>query len=261
MKKILMTLLFFLLIPNSFAWDSTTHEFICEQIYQTNKDLNRVLDHDQFLRGCNAPDTEFKDEQNHHCYVAKQCHVIDTSKTNPVGTAYFTDIGDCIEGSYFDCPALNKFEEFLEKTSEGNYSFYVGVSIHYYTDAHSPVHQVMGEDWWNCHLPFEKGVGDNLKNSERFWFVTRRCDVYFPCEKHGMVNRKCSEKYDANVTFSYVNLVELIKKTDQALSQKLNLSYESDYSYLLKKHETGFLISIFNKITNFFEILMSWFRR
>jgi hypothetical protein len=261
MKIFLMMLLFFLLIPNSFAWDSTTHEFICEQIYQANKNLNKILDHDQFLRGCNAPDTEFNDEQNHHCYVAKQCHIIDTSKIDSVSLAYFMDIDDCIEDSYFDCPALDKFEESIEKASKSDYSFYVGVSTHYYTDAHVPVHQVMGEDWWGCHLPFEKEVGENLKGGKRFWSVTQECDVYFPCERYGKTNRKCSEKYDTNVTFSYVNVVELIKKTDQILSQKLNLSYESDYSHLLKKHETGFLTSTFNKITKFFENLMSWFQR
>jgi len=261
MKKILIIFFLFLLIPNSFAWDFATHEFICEQIYHTNKDLNRILDHDQFLRGCNAPDTEFDDQQNHHCYVAKQCHVINTTKINPGSVAYFTDIEDCIGDTYFDCPALNKFEEFIEKASKGNYSFFIGVSTHYYTDAHVPVHQTMGEDWWNCHVPFEKQVNDNLNEGKRFWIVTQKCDIHFPCEKHGKVNRKCDEKYNVNLIFSYENIVELIGKTDRTLSQKLNLSYESDYSYLLKKYPTGFASLIMNRIGNLLKILTGWFKR
>ncbi|MDI6825778.1 MAG: zinc dependent phospholipase C family protein [Candidatus Aenigmarchaeota archaeon] len=261
MKKILVMLIFlFFLLQNSFAWNFATHEFICEQIYQTNKELNKILDHDQFLRGCNAPDTEFNDQQNHHCYVARQCHVIDTSKIKPNSLAYFSDIEDCVEGSYFDCPAMEKFEEYIEKASENNFSFYVGVSTHYFTDAHVPVHQTMGEDYWKCHIPFEKKIDDNLKSGKRSWTVSVKCEVYFPCEKVKKVSRKCDKGYNVDVIYSYKNIVELIEKTDKTLSKKLDLSYESDYSHLLGRRSTGFFTLIASRIVNFFRILIDFIK-
>ena len=250
-----------LLLPESFAWDSTTHKFICEQIYQTNKELNKILDHDQFLRGCNAPDTEFNDQQNHHCYAAKECHSIDVTKTKPNSLTYFSDIENCVEKSYFDCPAMEKFEEYIKKSSESNFSFYVGVSTHYFTDSYVPVHQTMGEDSFKCHMPFEKKIGDNLKNGKRFWTVTQDCEIYFPCKKAGKMARKCDKGYDATISYSYKDLVELIQKTDKTLNEKLNISYDSDYSYLLEDHITGFFGLITNRIINFFRMITGWFKR
>jgi len=261
-KKFIILLMFSsLLLPESFAWDSTTHKFICEQIYQTNKELNKILDHDQFLRGCNAPDTEFNDQQNHHCYAAKECHSIDVTKTKPNSLTYFSDIENCVEKSYFDCPAMEKFEEYIKKSSESNFSFYVGVSTHYFTDSYVPVHQTMGEDSFKCHMPFEKKIGDNLKNGKRFWTVTQDCEIYFPCKKAGKMARKCDKGYDATISYSYKDLVELIQKTDKTLNEKLNISYDSDYSYLLEDHITGFFGLITNRIINFFRMITGWFKR
>jgi len=262
MKKIFILLIFsLLLLPHSFAWDSATHEFICEQIYRTNKELNKLLDYNQFLRGCNAPDAEFKDQLNHHCYVAKECHSIDISKTEPNSLTYFSNIRDCMEKSYFDCPSMEKFEQYIKKSSESNFSFYVGVSIHYFTDANTPFHQTMGEDSFKCHMPFEEKVGNNLKNGKGFWTVTQDCEIYFPCKKAGKVSRKCEKGYDANVMYSYKDIVDLIQKTDKALNEKLKISYESDYSYLLKDYPTGFFGMITNRIINFFKMVTSWFKR
>jgi len=220
-----------------------------------------MLEHDEFLRGCNAPDTEFKDQINHHCYVARECHKIDMAKINPVSLAYFSDIEDCMEDSYFDCPALEKFNEYVEKSPEYNLSFNIGVSTHYFTDAHVPVHQTMGEDWWECHLPFEKQINENLEGKNKFWIVKQSCLIYFPCERHGKVNRKCEEGYTVDVIFSYEDIVRLIEKTDTTITDKLNFSYKSDYSYLLKKEPTGFFSLIIEKILKFFNMLPSWFKR
>ena len=256
--KIILTIFFILLltIGYSYAWSGQTHEWVCEQIHKTNKELNKKLDYNQFIRGCTAPDKEFKDQQNHHCYVARQCHTIDISKIKSNSLAYFSDIEDCTEESYFDCPAMEKFEEYTKKMSESNFSFYIGVSIHYFTDAHVPLHQIMGEDYWKCHMPFEEKIDDNLKNEKRFWTVTQACEIYFPCKKAGKVSRKCDKKYDVNIVYSYENIVDLVKKTDKTLSERLKLNYESDYSYLLKKHPTGLFGLIINRIINFFRMIL-----
>lgn len=261
MKRILPMLIISLLIPTSFAWGFTTHEFICEQIYQTNEELNEMLDHEQFLRGCNAPDAEFKDQRDHHCYVARECHSIDASRVEPNSLTYFSDIQDCVEDSYFHCPALEKFDEYLNKASKSSFSFYVGASVHYFTDSHVPLHQTMGEDYWDCHMPFEKNIGNNLKSNKRSWTVTQKCDVYFPCKKAGKMPRKCKEKYTVDVSYTHEDIIGLIEKTDNALTEKLKLSYQSDYSHLLKKYPTGFFELITNNILNFFSMLTGWFKR
>ena len=92
-KIILIILLISLLtIQFSYAWSGYTHEWICEQIYRTNKELNKKLDYNQFIRGCTAPDVEFKDKSYHHCYVAKECHEIDINKIEINSLNYFSDI-------------------------------------------------------------------------------------------------------------------------------------------------------------------------
>jgi len=258
MKKIILTVVFIslLTIQYSYAWSGHTHEWICEQIYRTDKELNKKLDYSQFIRGCTAPDVEFKDQQNHHCYVAKQCHAINASKINPNSLAYFSDVEDCIGESYYDCPSMEKFEEYIKKASGSNFSFYIGVSTHYFTDAHVPVHQTMGEDNWKCHIPFEEKIDDNLKKDKKFWTVTQACEIYLPCKKAGKVSRKCEEGYNVAITYSYEDIINLIQKTDKTLSERLKLSYESDYSYLLKKYPTGFFGLIINRIVNFFRMIL-----
>jgi len=256
MKKIFFIIFIILLltIQPSYAWTGYTHEWICKQIYETNKELNKRLDYSQFIRGCTAPDVEFKDQTYHHCYAAKQCHNIDVTKVEPNSLTYFSDIKDCVEKSYFDCPAIERFEASLKNAIGDNFSLYVGASTHYFTDAHVPVHQTMGEDFWKCHSPFENAIDKKLKN-EKSWTVSENCEIYFPCGKAGKVSRKCNEKYDANIVYSYENMVDLVKKTDNALNEKLKLNYKSDYSYLLQKYPTGFFGSIIDKISSFFRTI------
>jgi hypothetical protein len=217
-----------------------------------------MLDYERFLRGCNAPDEEFKDFQNHHCYVAKECHTIDTSRIDPVSLSYFSDIEDCKEDSYFDCPALRKFNESMRKASEDNFSFYVGAATHYFTDAFVPLHQTMGESWWDCHLPFEEEIDEKLKKGERFWRVSQECYVYFPREKRGKANRKCEEGYSTNIVFTYEDIVNLIEKTDKTLTRRLNISHEGDYSYLFKRPHSGFFHLILSKIIDFLKLFLAF---
>jgi hypothetical protein len=254
---IIFTILSILLLTTqySYAWNGYTHEWICEQIYRTNKELNKKLDHDQFIRGCTAPDVEFKDKSYHHCYAVRQCHFIDVSKIEPNSLTYFSDIKDCVGKSYFDCPALEKFEDSLINARKDNFSFYVGVSTHYFTDAHVPMHQIMGEDFFKCHAPFENDIDKELKEDKKSWTVSKNCEIYFPCEKTGKVSKKCDEKYDADIVYSYENIIDLIEKTDKTLSERLKLNYESDYSYLLKRNPTGFFGLIIDKIINFFRMI------
>lgn len=242
MKKILTIFVFLiLLIPFVSAWGWSTHSFICEQIYRTNKELNKMLDNEDFLRGCIAPDKEFEDTAYHHCYVARECKTLNISKINPGGLLYFTDLENCIEDEYFHCPALEKFEESVDKAKINNFSFWLGVSTHYITDAHVPVHQIMGEDYWSCHSPFEEMVGENLEEGKRSWDVSLACEVYFPCRLAGTQPRKCENSYVANIKFSYSDIVEVIEITDEEISKKLNIA-DGDYSYLLEKKPTGFLL-------------------
>lgn len=250
MKKLSVLIFFLLIIQPVYSWGWPTHIFICKQIYNSNKDLNKMLNKDEFLRGCIAPDKEFKDTRYHHCYVAKQCKNINVSIIDSSGLPYFADIKNCMEDSYFDCPTLEKFEESLEKVISNNFSFYVGAATHYFTDAYVPVHQIMGEDWWKCHLLFEQKIDEKLEKGERFWTVSQKCEIYFPCKKISEINRKCDSGYNVTIFYSYEDIVEIIKKTDLAISERLNIT-EGNYSYLLEKKPTGFFVLILNKIAKF----------
>ncbi len=238
MRLLLAAIIFLLLIPTAYSWGWDTHIWICKQIYDSNKDLNKVLDRWEFIRGCIAPDKEYDDQINHHCYVAKECKTIDVTKTDPAGLSYFTDIEACIEDEYFDCPAMEKFDEALNNATKSNFSFYVGVATHYFTDSYVPLHQTMGEDYWECHVEFEKKIDEKIERNKKFWTVTQDCKVYFPCYKVGNSNRKCAEGYDAEITFAYEDIVEIIEKTDSAISERLDLE-RGDYSYLKEQISTG----------------------
>ena len=237
-------------IPIAFSWGWTTHEWFCEQIYNKNHDLQQKLDKQEFLRGCIAPDKEYKDTRYHHCYVAKECKPIDITKTDPGGLPYFTDITSCKQEIYFDCPAMLKFEEAINNASKSDFSFYLGVATHYFTDSFVPVHQIMGEDYFTCHLPFENKIDKKLEADEKFWTVTQKCEIYFPCYKTGSTVRKCSTSYDVEIEFSYADVVEVLQKTDSDISTKLGMK-EGEYSGLLRNNVTGFFTMLLNRILEF----------
>ncbi len=247
MKLLSILAAFLLTIPAVYSWGWETHSFFCEHIYNSNIELNKRLDRDEFLRGCLAPDKEYKDSRNHYCYVAKQCKVIDVNRTNAGELPYFTDFQECMEDNYFDCPAMENFEEALNNATISNFSFYVGVAAHYFTDSYVPVHQTMGEDYFKCHLPFESKVDNKLEKGEKFWTITQPCKFYFPCSNERNVTRKCSNSYYAEISYSYEDVIEVLEKTDSAVGKNLGIK-EGDYSHLLKTKPTAWITLILDKI-------------
>ncbi len=260
MKFIIALIFLLLILPITYSWGYTTHEWFCEKLYENNQDLKKIITNkEEFLRGCLAPDKEYDDQNNHHCYVSKECKLINVSKIDPGSLTYFSDMANCVEGTYFHCPALIKFEEAIKNSTIDNPSFYIGVSTHYMTDAYTPVHQIMGEDYYKCHAPFEREINNKLEKNEGDWEVSTNCDIYFPCKKAGKAVRKCENSYNVDVTFSYKDIIEALKKTDHSLSSKLNITegnYDSlsitgniaaaDYRYLI---EIVFIFCILAVIT------------
>lgn len=230
MGVVLLTLL--IIIPSASSWGYMTHEWFCERLYENNKDLRELITNkEEFLRGCIAPDKEYDDQNNHHCYAAAECKKINTSSINPGTVVYFEDIKSCINNEYFDCPTLIKFDESVKNATVEDFSFYLGVSTHYITDAHVPVHQIMGEDYYGCHAPFERKINEKLERDEKDWVVTENCDIYFPCKKTGKTVRKCDNPYNVDVVFSYEDILKVLKNTDSTISKKLNIS-EGSYENL-----------------------------
>ncbi|MBS3052620.1 MAG: zinc dependent phospholipase C family protein [Candidatus Aenigmarchaeota archaeon] len=232
MKFLIMFMIVILLIPSAHSWGYKTHEWLCKKLYENNQDLKKmIVDEEEFLRGCIAPDKEYDDQKDHHCYVSKECKEINISDIDPGNLPYFKDIEDCTGEEYFDCPALIKFDEAIKNATASNFSFYIGVSTHYMTDSFVPVHQIMGEDYYKCHAPFEEHINNKLKSNEKNWEVSVNCDVYFPCKKLTKAVRKCENSYNVQITFAYDDILEVLKKTDSSISRKLNLT-EGNYENL-----------------------------
>jgi hypothetical protein len=137
-----------LLLSSGLSWDWTTHQYAAREIC-SYVGCGGCLE--AMLNGSIAPDRDFKDNINHHCY--------DPSHDCPNG--------DWICPDRFDCPALEKSDEWLTKSREaiGCEKFYdIGVASHYYLDSRVFWHQVTKEDESNCHARFEKLVGENINN-------------------------------------------------------------------------------------------------
>ncbi|MEM5801718.1 MAG: hypothetical protein QW350_03065 [Candidatus Aenigmatarchaeota archaeon] len=233
--------LLFLFIPIVAAWGFDTHIWICEKIYNGNKDLQAIIKNKTlFLEGCNAPDNIVNDQKYHNCYYAAQCKKIDTNKKAPGTLHYFDDISLCFNNSYFSCPTLEKFNQTIKKD---DYS--IGMAIHYYSDAFVPLHQVTGEDYFSCHKPFEDKIDKMLNKKD--WVVEQKCSFSFPCKKAGTTIKKCNDSYTDNIYFSYDDLVKVLIETDKEVSRKLNIN-SGNYDYLFKK--TGFFYQILEKIQN-----------
>ncbi|MEM5878751.1 MAG: zinc dependent phospholipase C family protein [Candidatus Aenigmatarchaeota archaeon] len=239
MRFLLLILLF---IPLVYSWGFETHEWICKQLVIGNQDLRNTVNENDFIRGCNAPDTEIKDQLYHNCYYARECKHINTEIKDPVSLAYFTEIKDCFEKDLYSCPALLKFNASIAK----NDSYWIGASIHYLSDAFTPVHQITGEDYYRCHKPFEDKIDKKLK--EKNWIVRQDCEFSFPCSKAGSMIRKCQTKYNSTIEFSYDNLVELVVVIDKEVSHKLKIN-EGRYESL---KQTGMIALIKNKIIELF---------
>lgn len=253
MKNVfIIIVIFYLLLPLVASWGFETHLWICEQLYNGNNKLQKMLKKDDFLHGCNAPDFEFNDQKYHNCYMARECKKINVRNISPATFTYFSDINDCYIGKPFSCPALDRFNQSLNKALINNFSYYVGAAVHYYSDAFVPLHQVTGEDYWDCHVAFENKIDDKLVKNEKFWVISQSCIFYFPCVATEKMIKKCQNAYIADISFSYYDMVEVIKQIDKDLAYRFNIS-TGDYSYLLKNNITGLLTFIFNRIIDIFE--------
>lgn len=134
-----------LLLPPGLSWDWTTHEYAAREICGYIGCGNCLSD---MLNGSIAPDRDFKDFINHHCYDPTQgC-----------------SSGDWTCPDRFDCPALEKSDEWLAKSREDigcDRAYDIGVASHYYLDSRVFWHQVTKEDT-ACHAEFEDLVGESI---------------------------------------------------------------------------------------------------
>ncbi|MCX8179361.1 MAG: hypothetical protein N3E38_01320 [Candidatus Aenigmarchaeota archaeon] len=234
-----------LFLPTVLAWGFDTHVWMCEEIYNSNKELQKIIKNKTlFLEGCNAPDNVISDQHLHNCYYARQCKKIDTSKKSPATLHYFVDVADCFDGKFFSCPALDKFNQTLKADA-----YSIGMAIHYISDAYNPLHQVTGEDYFSCHKPFEDKVDASIKRNN--WFARQFCTFSFPCFKARNSIRKCDDVYSETIEFSYSDLVNVVVKIDEEISNRLNIN-KGDYTHLIK---TGMFYRILEKLQKIFQNL------
>jgi hypothetical protein len=136
------------MIPSAQAWDWDVHQYAASEICDH---LNCGGCRENMLNGSIAPDRDFKDSVNHHCY-------------NP--------LWDCPDGDWtcpdrFDCPALEKMEYWLAEArqADGCDRYYaISVASHYYLDAQVFWHRVADEDYDSCHAKFEDLAGKDPAN-------------------------------------------------------------------------------------------------
>lgn len=134
------------MVAPGLSWDWTTHQYAAREICSYAGCGDCLPD---MVNGSIAPDRDFKDYINHHCYdPLQEC-----------------PNGDWICPDRFDCPALEKSDEWLAKArgAIGCERFYdIGVASHYYLDSRVFWHQVTKEDESACHARFEELVGESI---------------------------------------------------------------------------------------------------
>ncbi len=138
-----------LLVSPGLSWDWTTHQYAAREICNH---LGCGLCLDYMLNGSIAPDRDFKDFINHHCY--------DPLYECPQGGWTCPDV--------FDCPAIAKSEDWLAKAAtdyECEKFYDIGVASHYYLDSRVFWHRVTGEDESSCHARFESLVGEEISQN------------------------------------------------------------------------------------------------
>lgn len=134
------------LLPSCLSWDWSTHFYAAREICDYLGCGNCLPD---MLNGSIAPDRDFKDFANHHCY-------------SPLWNC---PKGDWLCPDAFDCPALEKADYWLAKSREdsGCQKYYdIGVASHYFLDSKVFWHQVESEEYDKCHAKFEELVGENI---------------------------------------------------------------------------------------------------
>jgi len=142
--------------PDLFAWGGVTHRYIarkvCERFEcQCPKEVEL---------GSTAPDREFKDTVNHHCYDMEwPCDEDASTYSCPVKQG---------------CPALKKSGEWLDKArSQTGCERWRSIAIasHYYSDGEVIWHKVQKETG-ECHSDFESAVDNKVKGKQKDWSVT-----------------------------------------------------------------------------------------
>jgi hypothetical protein len=142
------SLISLLLLSVCLSWDWPTHQYAAREIcaYTGCGDCLPYM-----LNGSIAPDRDFKDTINHHCYEPVQ--------TCPAGN------WTCPNRT--DCPALEKAQEWLDIAGQDtgcNKAYDIGVASHYYLDSKVFWHTVSNEDYENCHAKFEHQVGLRIES-------------------------------------------------------------------------------------------------
>jgi len=137
-----------LLISPALAWDWPAHEYAAREICNYTGCGNCML---EMTNGSIAPDRDFKDTINHHCYeIVQNCPPGNWTCPNKT-----------------DCPALEKADEWLQKAALDtgcNESYDVGVASHYFLDSKVFWHTVSNEDYQHCHAEFEHDVGLQIES-------------------------------------------------------------------------------------------------
>jgi len=144
--NLIRVLALLLLVSPAFGWDWTTHEYAAGEICGS---LNCGACLPAILNGSIAPDRDFKDFSNHHCY-------------SPLWNC---PPGDWVCPDKFDCPALEKSDYWLAKSKQdsGCDRYYdIGVASHYFLDSKVFWHQIASEDYESCHARFETMVGEKI---------------------------------------------------------------------------------------------------
>lgn len=151
-------LVFILLLGTVNSWDWDTHRFIARELCE---DLECGVCLEYMINGSIAPDRDFRDFINHHCYDPSW---------------------NCLEGDWtcptkYDCPALEKADEWLQKSKNdtGCVNYYdLAVASHYFMDSKVFWHKVKNEDYENCHESFETQVGDHINENQ---FTVTVCNI------------------------------------------------------------------------------------
>lgn len=127
MKIYIAILIFFILINQSYAWNSKTHETIVEKLYYSAPyELESKLDLEKMKNGSTSPDLIFHDQRTHHYPDSYN------------KTIYW----------------LNLTKNQIIKNDFENASYSFGVATHYISDSFVGPHYISGEDA-KLHTKFE----------------------------------------------------------------------------------------------------------
>lgn len=147
----------------AFAWQSETHAKLAEKVC-LDFDCGCISD---VREGAVAPDREFRDFINHHCYLQNRS-VSEVLKGLKLAGEFHDNISaPCEPSEYYSCPkkdscpALEKMRFWLSESRKdtgcGRWRD-IGIAAHYYFDSRVFWHKVQNENYDKCHEPFEGRV-------------------------------------------------------------------------------------------------------